>query len=239
MKDVSGADVQLTASVSDKELYWTIDTLQGEAVIASVGGNTLIAEGEEPRSETGADGAIAWTEDNTPGRKSIAAAASAMGKYRVTCEVRDGETVLRSESRTFTVHAPVDAIASAELIYPYFAEQEGQSVVLTCGGAAVNAENYTVTVEPADALSVYANADGSGLYLVANKAGDATVTVTENGVDNPASTVMNVTVKPLTSNPLLWVCGIGAVVCLMGLTAGIVILIGKCASKSTKERNRR
>ena len=111
----------------------------------------------------------------------------------------------------------------------------GQRLRVTSGGEAVWADEYDIAVQPEDALEVMTAGDGA-LYLLPRKAGEASVTLTERGVENPKSAVLQVTVRPLTGQPMLWLCAAGAALCLIGLTAAIVILIGKRAQGSAKER---
>ncbi len=212
------ADEDAAGAVSDEA-----DANESGAVSAEADANAAeSAPADGMRAELTGDGA----------QRTVSFTADAIGTYEVTVRVCDGGTELNCETRAFSVHRPADPMDEASLTWPYFRQQDGQRVMLTSGGAPANLADYEIAVEPAGVLEVYAFTDGAGMYLVPVGAGAARVTLTEKGVDNPAAVSMTVRVNALTANAMLWLCIAGAAVCLIALTAAIVIVIGKCARRS-------
>ena len=222
-EDAAGAvsaetDANESGAVSDEA-----DANESGAVSAEADANAAeSAPADGMRAELTGDGA----------QRTVSFTADAIGTYEVTVRVCDGGTELNCETRAFSVHRPADPMDEASLTWPYFRQQDGQRVMLTSGGAPANLADYEIAVEPAGVLEVYAFTDGAGMYLVPVGAGAARVTLTEKGVDNPAAVSMTVRVNALTANAMLWLCIAGAAVCLIALTAAIVIVIGKCARRS-------
>ena len=211
-------DANESGAVSDEA-----DANESGAVSAEADANAAeSAPADGMRAELTGDGA----------QRTVSFTADAIGTYEVTVRVCDGGTELNCETRAFSVHRPADPMDEASLTWPYFRQQDGQRVMLTSGGAPANLADYEIAVEPAGVLEVYAFTDGAGMYLVPVGAGAARVTLTEKGVDNPAAVSMTVRVNALTANAMLWLCIAGAAVCLIALTAAIVIVIGKCARRS-------
>lgn len=133
------------------------------------------------------------------------------------------------EERTFAVHYRLSEDArSLTMKVPYFKVQEGQNVQLTdAQGNAISLKGFAAS-ESALA-EIYYNENGDGLFIVPKAAGAETITFTHAASGQIFT--LNLTVNSLFSDAMFWGLAAGAPVCLIGLTAMIVLLIVKLGGK--------
>lgn len=135
------------------------------------------------------------------------------------------------ESRAYPVQyrlAAGEESRNLAMKYPYFAAQQDQSVqIMDANGQPIPLDGFTVS-ESALA-DVYFDADAKTLFLAPKAAGAEVITLTDEV--SGQTVTLTLTVESLFSGAMFWVLAAGVPVCLIGLTAMIVLLIVKLGGK--------
>lgn len=203
------------------ELEWKIEEIIGEHAGA-------VAEGNSKENESCKISGINWgIGKGNDSVKTLKITFDRPGVYRISCVSQNSGHEEITESRLITIRMPADAKEKIELIAPYFKNQPQQMIDFTSSGMPVAIENYTVTISEGDVIDAYYTEDGNGMFIVPLKEGSAQIEIKEKYAENPEGTVINVEIKSLFSNTMLWVYAAGAVVSLIGLTVAITVIIGK------------
>lgn len=220
---VTGEDNSLSAEWREGVLSWEIRVAEG----AQAG---MTASGSSAEFKPCTLEGVSWVL-SSDGR-SVSVSAEAVGSYEVSFRLSDAEgKQLNSQSGSLRVSHPLDPVQGPiSLIAPYFKQQEGQLVALTSAGEKISLAQYNVAINPSDVLAIYYGGDGSSLYLAPERAGKAVISISEKYVNSDPVT-FEVDIAPLSSNAMIWLCGVGAVLALIALTTGVVILIGKRAGR--------
>ncbi len=229
--DAPDRALALKAAVRDFRLAWDFETegtLQADlkpARLVACPDGTLQATLERLEVDGEWTAVDASVEDN-----ALNAALKRPGTYRVTAWAElDGEKVGEPEERSFTAALAFDPVADVALVAPYFREQPGQRVALTVGGAPVELEGFRAAAEPASLAEVYLDAGKGCLYIAPGQAGTGRVLLTDEAGGELLS--FNLKVDSLTKKPMLWILAVAIPVCLIGLTAMVVILISKLRNR--------
>lgn len=213
---------ELSVTVVDYSIVWNLD----DGAMIYAGEETKIAECADPANVM--TGMLTENGVETPCEGSdVKVVPVQSGEIAVSVSVAGRET----ETRSFKVHyhlAEGEDVRNITLKHPYFKAQEGQSVhVMDVNGTAIDLSGFTAA-ESALA-GVYFTENEDELLVVPNAAGEETIVLTDE-VSGQTIT-LNLTVVSLFSQAAFWLLAAAVPVCLIGLTAMIVLLIVKLGGK--------
>lgn len=213
---------ELSVSVANYGVTWNIEN--GAVIYA--GEPADIAACADPANVL--EGTVvlngAPVNDAQPG-SSLQYAPAEAGRLTVSV----GVAGRAAEERTFAVHYRLsEDVKNLTLKYPCFKAQADQTVqLLDAQGNAVSLKGFGAS-ESALA-EIYFNEDGDTLFIMPKAAGAETITLTHAA--SGQTVALNLTVDSLFSDAMFWVLAAGVPVCLIGLTAMIVLLIVKLGGK--------
>ena len=227
--DGTDAEAALSVVVVDHRLFVadvpeSVSAGDGGVLIATASAGLQAAAEKEITGAWGdAGGDVRLTNDGT----SLTADFLAPGRYRIRFWVEDDGKKYHETERIVTVALVLDRPDDISLTVPYFRQQDGQIVKVTTRGEYADLNTLTVSAEPEDLFTAYADPHRGQVYIVPIKAGEGRLAVMDS--DGQELTSCAVTIKSLTSAPVFWAacCAIPVCLILFGLFLGLMIKKGK------------